>query len=99
MRTAAWVIIAILLIGAAVLTFWPAAAGTPSVPGQYPITASRFQWPVVERNAPYQPGPEMGSDAVQFRTTGAAKAVCATGNPCNGIPLAGASPRGGAPPA
>ena len=96
MRTAAWVIIAILLIGAAILTFWIPAVGTAAaVPGQYPITAQQFQWPVAERNAPYQSGPDMGSDAVKFRTTSSEKAVCATGNPCNGIPLAGASPRGG----
>jgi hypothetical protein len=93
MHTAAWIVIAVLLIVAAVLTFWP-AAGPAAVPGQYPIMAPRFQWPVVERNAPYQPGPEMGSDAVNFRTTGAAKTICATGNPCDGTPLAGASPRG-----
>lgn len=97
MRTAAWVIIAVLLIGAAILTFWlPTVRETAAaVPGQYPITAQQFQWPVVERNAPYQSGPDMGSDAVKFRTTSSEKAVCATGNPCNGIPLAGAEVRGG----
>ena len=94
MRTEAWIVIVVLLIGAAVLTFWNSTGAAAAVPGQYPIDAPRFQWPVTERNAPYQPGPEMGSDAVNFRTTGAAKAICATGNPCGGTPLAGASPRG-----
>jgi hypothetical protein len=95
MRPAAWTVAGLLLLAAVGLTLWSAwrraAAGTP---GQFPIGAPRFAWPAEERVAPFRPGPEMGSDAARVAGGRDTKAVCATGNPCDGTPLAGAAPRG-----
>jgi len=68
MRTAAWLVIAVLLAAAAALTWWqttPAAfAAAPVPPGQYPLDAPRPEWPATDRTRPYSPAAGMGSDTV-----------------------------------
>lgn len=79
MRTAILTIVAFLLIGAALLTLWPAAAATLSQtpPGQYPLQQSRWQWPVTVREAPYHPRKGMGTNTVAFTDPPAQKLTCA----------------------
>lgn len=79
MRASILTIIGFLLVGAALLTFWPVAAATISQvpPGQYPIQQSRWQWPVTIREAPYHPRKGMGSNTVAFTDAPAPKLTCA----------------------
>ncbi len=83
MRREAWTVVAILLVGAAILTFWPYYSDMePSPPGQYPLHVARFEWPATERIKRYQPSRSMGSDAVQHRDARDAKARCGIDNTC-----------------
>ena len=66
MRSATLFVIAVLLIGAAVLMIWQPLRSvfvTGAVPGQYPIDAARPEWPVKEVTKAYRPGPEMTAAA------------------------------------
>jgi len=67
MRQSIWMIVAFLLVGAALLTYWPQAQAwqTPVPPGQYPLNQRRPQWPLEKRSAPYHPKKGMGSDKVK----------------------------------
>lgn len=93
MRATAWIVIAVLFVAAAVLTWWtstpPAFASEPTPPGQYPLDARRPEWPATERVRPYSPAAGMGSDAIGTGAGGAAappKAVCGR-RPAQGCPL------------
>jgi hypothetical protein len=85
MRKEIVLVAAVLLVGAALFTMWPilSAALTGSVPGQYPIGAARWEWPMTERVAPYYPGSKMGSDAVKFTDGADEKVRCATSPTCD----------------
>jgi hypothetical protein len=53
-----------------------------SPPGQYPLDATRPQWPVKEATKAYAPSKSMGSDAVVSTEPKPAKAVCAESDEC-----------------
>lgn len=86
MRLSLLAIVGFLIFGAAILTIWPLLTAqlgfTTSPPGQYPIGAPRFEWPMTQRAAPYRPGPGMGSDMVAFTDPADAKARCALTKTC-----------------
>jgi hypothetical protein len=85
MRSATLLIVGILLVGVVffyVLPALPTIDGAPTAPGQYPINASRWSWPVTERVAYYRPGASMGSDMVSFPGGNDAKGRCATSPTC-----------------
>ena len=66
MRSATLFVIAVLLIGAAVLMLWQPLRSmfvSGAVPGQYPIDAARPEWPVKEVTKAYRPAPEMTTAA------------------------------------
>jgi hypothetical protein len=78
-------ILGFLILGLLALTFWPIGAipFDPSPPGQYPLGASRFEWPAKERNKAYQPSASMGSDAVSLGSgLENSKARCALSPTC-----------------
>jgi hypothetical protein len=76
--------IAVLILGAILIThmYITNSSSSYSPPGQYPINATRPQWPVTERVAYYRPGAAMGSDMVSFPGGSDAKGRCATSNTC-----------------
>jgi hypothetical protein len=84
LRSSILFVLSALIIGVTMIWLWPSLTSdtTASVPGQYPITASRPQWPVSERVAYYRPGAAMGSDMVTFPGGSDAKGRCATSNTC-----------------
>ncbi len=86
MRLSVWAVIVFLLIGVFVLTYLPFLTrvfqtGTP--PGQYPVDAARWEWPVSVRTKEYAPARSMGSDSAEGLTSDSAKVVCATQTACN----------------
>lgn len=86
MRAAITTILGFILIGLLVLTFWPTGAATPfdpSPPGQYPLGASRPEWPATERVKAYTPTAAMGTNDVKFNSNGSAKVRCATATTCS----------------
>lgn len=83
MRREAWTVVAVLLAGAAILTFWPRSyAVDPSPPGQYPLHESRFEWPVTERKKAYRPSPSMGEETVTHSDARDPKSRCGIDNTC-----------------
>jgi hypothetical protein len=83
MRREFLVVAAFLVIGAAVLTFWPRRPDIdPSPPGQYPLHASRFEWPVLNRKKAYRPSASMGEETVTHSDGRDAKARCGIDNTC-----------------
>ncbi len=71
MRTAIVTVTVLLMAAAIFLTFWlraDSAADTRVPPGQYPVDAARFEWPVTERVAVYGPAKGMGSNKVGGRS-------------------------------
>ena len=83
MRRELWIVGAFLLVGAAILTFWPSRTDMePSAPGQYPLHAPRFEWPVTERKKAYRPTLSMGEDVIVGRDARDAKARCGIDNTC-----------------
>lgn len=89
MRTAHVIVASVILLGAVAVAVAVAAAGgfgPASPPGQYPIGAPRFEWPVSEKVAPYRPGPVMGSDAALVAGGADTKAMCVAVPDCTGKP-------------
>ena len=84
MRRETWIVAGFLLIGAAMLTFWPQRHHDvePSPPGQYPLHAERFEWPMTERKKAYRTTTSMGEDVIVGRDARDAKARCGTDNTC-----------------
>jgi hypothetical protein len=84
MRREVLLVAAFLLIGAAVLTFWPNGRSVmePSPPGQYPLHESRFEWPMTERKKAYRPTASMGEETIKMRDSRDAKARCGIDNTC-----------------
>lgn len=87
MRTTIWAIVLFIVGMLVVLTFGfhgrSGSASEPSVPGQYPISVDRPEWPAKERRRPYRPTTGMGSDAVAASgSQPAPKVVCALSDTC-----------------
>ncbi len=83
MRRELWLVAAFLLTGAAILTFWPVRRDIEaSPPGQYPLHAERFEWPVTERKKAYRPSPSLGEETVTHSDTRDQKARCGIDNTC-----------------
>ena len=81
MRTVVWMIVAFLLIGTLILTIWPTLMSS-EVPGQYPLDAARFEWPMAERSKVFRPSKLMGSDTIKLPNKGDAKTRCALATSC-----------------
>lgn len=81
MRVIVWIIIGCLLIGALVFTIWPILMPA-GVPGQYPLDAARFEWPMAERSKEFRPSKLMGSDTIKLPNKGDAKTRCALATSC-----------------
>ncbi len=83
MRRELWMVGAFLLVGAAILTFWPHGTDVErSPPGQYPLHMPRFEWPVLNRKKAYQPSATMGEETVSHSGSRDAKARCGIDNTC-----------------
>lgn len=86
MRSAVITLTVLLLAAAVLLTLWSsrsAAEVDQTPPGQYPVDAARFEWPVTERVAAYGPAKGMGSNKVRFAGGDDVKARCATAADCS----------------
>ena len=90
MRTAHVIVASIILLGAVAIAVAVAVQllgnGPVSPPGQYPIGAPRYEWPVSEKIAPYRPGSVMGSDAALVAGGTDTKAMCVSVPDCTGKP-------------
>ena len=90
MRTAHVIVASVILLGAVAIAIAAAGgwiwSGPASPPGQYPIGAPRFEWPVSEKIAPYRPDRVMGSDAALVAGGMDTKAMCVSVPDCTGKP-------------
>ena len=98
MRNTTLIVAGTLLLGAALLTWWPAQTNsesiTPPPPGQYPLDAARYEWPAKARTAAYRPSSTAtrgnsdfitaatGSNDAAIAGTKDAKAICALSPTC-----------------
>ena len=86
MRLSVWLVIVFLLVGVFVLTYIPfltRAFQSTIPPGQYPMDAARWKWPVSIRTKEYAPARSMGSDSAEGLSSDSAKVVCATQTACD----------------
>jgi hypothetical protein len=53
-----------------------------TIPGQYPLGAARFEWPMAERSKEFRPSKLMGSDTIKLPNKTDAKTRCALATTC-----------------
>jgi hypothetical protein len=86
MRNTTLIVAGALLLGAALLSWWPAQTNSvtdaPPPPGQYPLDAARYEWPAKARTAAYRPSNSTGSNDAAIAGTKDAKAICALSSTC-----------------
>lgn len=85
MRSTTIIVVGTLLLGAALLSWWPTqtnrATVEPSPPGQYPLEAVRYEWPTTTQTAPYRPSATTGSNDAAAAVKDA-KTACALSPTC-----------------
>ena len=86
MRTAVWIALA-LIIAALIIHYWAFLSrlffdSPASPPGQYPIGAPRWEWPVTIREKAYAPTGTMGEDRFTASDAADRKTICVTSASC-----------------